>query len=73
MGVRRSPGEVRDAIINYLKSRRGDDASVDEIYDAVKRALGSDLPRSSVRSYLGLAEGRHFERTQRGRYRIRTP
>lgn len=70
MSTRRSPGAVRDAIITYLSLRDGD-ATVDEIHSAVEEALGGDLARSSVRSYLGLNEGHHFVRTGRGRYRIK--
>ena len=53
MATRRSPGVVRDAITKYLDGIE-DDASIDEIYDAVSIALGGEVARSSVRSYLNL-------------------
>ena len=71
MGARRSPGVVRDAIIDYLRSLNGD-ASVEEIHAAVEQSLGCEIAPSSVRSYLGLNEGHHFVRTSRGRYRIKS-
>ncbi len=64
-----APGLIRDSIVDYL-SVLADDASMDEITDAVKASLG-DVPSSSVRSYLGLNTPRSFERTARGRYRLR--
>lgn len=69
----RRPGEVRDAIVRYLK-RRGSVASIGEIHAAVEKALGGTVPASSVRSYLGLnsaTEGALFERVARGSYRLR--
>lgn len=64
-----APGQVRDAIIDYLEAL-GADASIAEIYDAVIRQLG-DVPPSSVRSYLNLNTSEIFERTDIGRYRLR--
>lgn len=64
-----APGQVRDAIIDYLETL-GADASIADIYHAVIRQLG-DVPPSSVRSYLNLNASEIFERTDIGRYRLR--
>ncbi len=66
---RRRPGVVRDAILNFFATTRA--ASVDEIHQAVERHLGSSVPRSSVRSYLGLNTPALFERLDRGTYRLK--
>lgn len=68
----RRPGEVRDAIIGYLRTHKGS-AKVSEIQAAVEKKLGGDVPRSSVRSYLRLnaGSGKTFESTGRGQYRLR--
>lgn len=66
----RAPGEVRDAIVEYL-SLLGSDAGTAEIQEAVRSKLG-DVPASSIRSYLGLNTPRLFERTGPGRYRLKT-
>lgn len=63
------PGQVRDAILKFLK--RADDATVVQVRDAVTKALGRDVPASSVRSYLNLNVGVLFERVERGRYRLK--
>jgi site-specific DNA-methyltransferase (adenine-specific) len=65
----RAPGEVRDAIVEYL-SLLGTDAGTAEIQEAVLSKLG-DVPASSVRSYLGLNTPHLFERTAPGRYRLK--
>ena len=65
----RKPGEVRDAIIEFISGRPKKEASVSEIYDAVCKKLG-DVPRSSVRSYLRLNTPNIFKRTDRGRYKL---
>jgi site-specific DNA-methyltransferase (adenine-specific) len=64
------PGEVRDAILEYLRGSQGAGAHVSEIGDAVTAKLGRDVPASSVRSYLNLNTPRVFERTARGHYRL---
>jgi hypothetical protein len=69
MPSRREPGEVRDAIIDYLRGRRS--ATVEEIAEGVSSRLGGTVARSSVRSYLQLNEGKKFERVQRGVYRLK--
>jgi site-specific DNA-methyltransferase (adenine-specific) len=67
--TRRSPGVVRDAIINYLRGIKGD-ASVAEIRTAVNEMLGEPVPDSSIRSYLNINTPTMFLRTSRGRYRL---
>lgn len=67
--AKHAPGSIRDAIMGYLASSRGD-ASVAEIRDAVSRTLGP-VPPSSVRSYLNNNTPITFERTGRARYRLR--
>jgi len=66
---RQTPGQVRDAIISFLRDRAGD-ATVAEIHNAVSLALGKAVPRSSVRSYLGLNVGKTVRRVGRGTYRL---
>jgi hypothetical protein len=70
MAARRRPGEVRDAIVAYLKERAGG-ATVSEIHQAVVSRLGGAVPPSSVRSYLRLNAQTLFRRTDRGRYQLR--
>jgi hypothetical protein len=62
------PGQVRDAIVSFLGSRK-EGATVSEIHQAVETRLGS-VPASSVRSSLRL-QTELFERVKRGRYRLR--
>ena len=64
------PGQVRDAICNFLGSR-GEEASVADIREAVKSAIDGQVSASSVRSYLRLNTPEVFERTDRGFYRLR--
>ncbi len=64
------PGQIRDAIVDFLRSRPTE-ASVPEIQQAVSRRLGEGVPPSSVRSYLSLNAETHFERTCVGTYRLR--
>lgn len=64
-----APGVIRDSIVDYL-TQVGDDASTDAIASAVKHRIG-DVPSSSVRSYLSLNTPKTFERTGRGRYRLK--
>jgi hypothetical protein len=46
---------------------------VQEICETVNLDLGSEVPRSSVRSYLNLNAGpeKTFERTEHGTYKLR--
>lgn len=64
-----APGVVRDSIISFM-SALDRDATLIEIHDAVKLRLGS-VPESSVRSYLNLNVPTVFERTGRGKYRLK--
>jgi site-specific DNA-methyltransferase (adenine-specific) len=61
---------IRDSIVTFLEAL-DDEASLKQIHNAVVAKLGS-VSDSSIRSYLGLNEGRLFERTRRGRYRLVT-
>lgn len=69
MNHRAAPGLVRDSIVNYLTA--AESASIAEIREAVAARIG-DVPASSVRSYLNLNTPELFERTSRGRYRLRS-
>lgn len=64
--ARRSPGEVRDAIVQVLEGRSSP-ASVQEISSDVARLIG-DVPASSVRSYLRLNTPQLFARMDRAQY-----
>jgi len=66
------PGQVRDAIVDFLRAR-SIEASVHEIQQAVNRRLGNAVPKSSVRSYLSLNTATLFDRTNLGMYRLRVP
>ena len=65
----KAPGSIRDSIYGYLQMIGGE-ASLDEISRAVIAQMGATSP-SSVRSYLNLNVGKTFERTGRGRYRLK--
>ena len=75
MPERQRPGQVRDAILAYLREQPGD-ASLAEVQGGVEARLGGWVAPSSVRSYLRLnaqlASDAHrlFEQTGRGRYRL---
>jgi hypothetical protein len=64
------PGEVRDTILAFLQGKRGD-SSVAEIRAAVDARFGEPISASSVRSALNLGVGSRYERTGRGRYRLK--
>ncbi len=68
---RGQPGRIRDAITDFLSGCE-DAVSVGDIEAIVTRRLGA-VPASSIRSYLGLNTPDLFERTERGRYRLRQP
>jgi DNA modification methylase len=68
--VAKAPGSIRDSIFSYLQTIGGE-ASLDEISRAVIAQMGATSP-SSVRSYLNLNVGKTFERTGRGRYRLKS-
>ena len=65
----KAPGSIRDSIYGYLQMIGGE-ASLDEISRAVTVQMGATSP-SSVRSHLNLNVGKTFERTGRGRYRLK--
>jgi hypothetical protein len=65
----RPPGTVRDAIVRYMSTVEKE-ATVAEIRAAISKQLG-EVPSSSVRSYLNLNVPDTFERTGRGRYRLK--
>ena len=69
--TRRRPGEVRDAIVYVLKEG-GKPMAVEDIRAATAVYLGSDVPASSVRSYLNLnaGPGKQFKRVGRGVYKL---
>jgi hypothetical protein len=69
MANRRAPGEIRDAIVAYLRDRP-QGATNAEIVAGVSDLLGGEIPPSSVRSYLQLNEGSKFKRIARGRWRL---
>lgn len=66
----KAPGSIRDSICSYLQMIGGE-SSLDEISRAVISQMGATSP-SSVRSYLNLNVGKTFERTGRGRYKLKT-
>jgi hypothetical protein len=68
--TRRRPGEIRDAIRAFLESQRSD-ASVSEIYTALEQQFGEPVAPSSVRSALNFGVDDLYERTARGRYRVK--
>ena len=66
----KAPGSIRDSIFSYLQVIGGE-ASLEDISRAVAAQMGATSP-SSVRSYLSINVGKTFERTGRGRYRLKT-
>ncbi len=69
MTIRRRPGEIRDAIGDYLESHG--ESTTKEITDALRERFGFVHP-SSVRSSLNHLREDRFERVSRGRYRLRS-
>lgn len=69
MGTRNKPGAVRDALIAVFQ-RSKSAMTVAELREAVAEELGTDVPASSVRSYLNLNTPGRFTRTARGRYKL---
>ena len=67
-GLRRAPGEVRDAVLTTLETHPGG-ATVAQIIDGTRNIIGA-VPASSVRSYLRLNTPRLFVRDGRGVYRL---
>lgn len=72
MARRHNPGVVRDAILEAFERRRGAELTVAEVRDAVAESLSTDVPASSVRSYLNLNTPGQFTRTARGQYKLST-
>lgn len=70
MAAKRRPGEVRDAIRDFLAARK-DGASIGEIHAALEERFGEKVAASSVRSSLNLGVGDLYERVARGQYRLR--
>lgn len=66
------PGQIRDAIVDYLAQHCGE-ASLAEIHTAVNRRLGEEVAGSSVRSYLNLNTATLFDRIKPGTYCLRPP
>lgn len=66
---RRSPGEVRDAVIATLRSYP-DGLSIREIAANVRRLLAPNVADSSIRSYLRLNTPDLFRRLDRGEYQL---
>lgn len=69
MAKQRRPGEIRDAIREFLATR--EDASIREIEAAVEERFGEEVASSSIRSSLNLGVGDLYDRVSRGRYRLR--
>ncbi len=65
---KKRPGEVRDAIVDYLQTRPSG-ATVQQIKSAVYERLG-DVAPSSIRSYLRLNTPTLFARTERAQYAL---
>lgn len=64
-----APGLIRDSIVEFLNAFDGE-ASMAELTAAVHKRVG-EVPDSSIRSYLNLNTPSIFERTGRGRYRLK--
>lgn len=65
---RRPHGAVKNAMREYLAGRNGGPASISELKDGTKGALG-EAPDSSYRS--ALQDERYFERVERGVFKLR--
>lgn len=69
MPTKCQPGEVRDAIVAFLRYRYTD-ATLSEIVASVQGRLSGRAAESSIRSYLNQNTPPLFERTGPGRYRL---
>jgi site-specific DNA-methyltransferase (adenine-specific) len=69
MIARCRPGEVRDAIVQYLSESAA--ATVKQITQAVAGKFPHEVAPSSIRSYLRLNTPEIFERLDRGQYRLK--
>lgn len=63
------PGQVRDAVLTALAGWP-DGRDIENVHAAVESVLGSNVPRSSVRSCLNLQEGKLVRRVERGVYAL---
>jgi hypothetical protein len=70
MADKRAPGQIRDAILAYMRNTTKP-CTVAEIRRAVSKSLGSEVAASSIRSYLGGNVGGWFRRIERGTYELR--
>lgn len=69
MVKKRSPGEVRDAVVEYLSSEKKRTVTSAEVRAAVEASLDGVVAHSSVRSYLQLLEEKgRIVRVSRGSY-----
>ncbi len=69
MVERRSPGEVRDAILAFVSRDASHEITIREIGLSVNESLQGYVAPSSIRSYVQLLEkSGKFERLARGRY-----
>lgn len=64
------PGQIRDGIVDCLTRAGAEGASVADIEQWLCRLYGTNIPSSSVRSYLRLNTPGTFERIAAGQYRI---
>ncbi len=67
--IRRPHGELKNAIRAFLAHHGGGPASIAEIKEGVREAVG-EAPASSYRS--ALQDQRYFERVSRGVFRLRS-
>jgi site-specific DNA-methyltransferase (adenine-specific) len=68
--TRRRPGEIRDAIISFFQTHQRE-ATPAEIRIAVADFLKSQIPESSVRSYLRLNTPGQFLQPSPGKYQLK--
>jgi len=70
MVERRSPGEVRDAILSFVSRDASPEITIREIGLSVNESLRGYVAPSSIRSYVQLLEkSGKLKRLARGRYR----
>lgn len=65
------PGEVRTAIDAALAMAPSGSLTIQEIEESVQRAVGRNVPSSSIRSSLNLRDGESVVRISRGRYALK--
>jgi len=70
MTPRRSPGEVRDAIVEFFSANAKREVTTAEINASVNQSLRGEVAPSSIRSYLQKLDGAgRVKRVARGRYK----